>query len=106
MGEPEIKFGDKIFLYGQFMTGVSEFSNYDYNSVIGYITVGGYLVYPKESDIMSASVPGFVADFPIDGEFTVATPFDHMEMVDVTDKLSRSLPLPFGVKVWMPIPTL
>lgn len=102
MGEPEIKFGDKIFLYGQFMQGIEEFGWYEYNTVMGYMTTGGYSVTPIETDIFAASVPGFVAEFLYDDSLAVATPFKKEGMVDVTDKLSLQLPLPSGTKVWMP----
>ena len=106
MGESKIKFGDKIFIYGHFLQNIYEFNEFSYNSVMGYMTVGGYFVEPKEIDVPGASIPGFVADFLVDGQFTVATPFDQMEMVDVTEKLSLSLPLPSGTKVWMPVMSL
>lgn len=102
MGTTKIKFGDKVFLYGQFIQRLDEFDQYEYNSVMGYMTIGGYLVAPVETDYVGASVPGFVVDL-IDPQFTVETPFDQMEMVDVTDKMSLSLPLPSGTKIWMPI---
>lgn len=102
MGQSKIRFGDKLFVYGQFLQYLYEFPAYEYNSVMGYMTVGGYLVAPIETDYPTASVPGFVVDFQVDEQFTVATPFNQMEMVDITDKLSLSQPLPSGTKVWMP----
>lgn len=103
MGESKVKFGDKIFLYGQFLQNIYQFDEYSYNSIMGYMTVGGYFVELKETDVIGASVPGFVCDFLVDDQFTVATPFDQMEMVDVTEKLSLSLPLPSGTNVWVPM---
>lgn len=103
MGESKVKFGDKFFIYGQFMKFLDEVESADYNTVMGYITTGGYLVTPTESDIFGACVPGFVSEILYDASLTVATPFNQMEMVDVTDKLSLRLPLLSGTKVWMPI---
>ena len=103
MGESKIRFGDKIFLYGQYLQHLYEFGEYEYNSVMGYMTVGGYAVYPIETDIVAASIPGFVVEFPITPEFTSETPFDKMEMIDVVDKLSKQTPLLAGTKVWMPV---
>lgn len=103
MGRPKIGFGDKLFLYGQLLQHLDEVDEYEYNSVMGYMTVGGYLVRPIETDIEAASVPGFVVDFLVSPQFTAKTPFDQMEMVDVSERLSLDLPLPTGTKVWMPI---
>lgn len=102
MGITEIKFGDKFFLYGQFMNYLDEFNEYEYNTVLGYILVGGYELNPMQSDEFAAAIPGFVVDATQNSLFTIATPFYQMEMVDVTDKLSLQLPLPSGTKVWMP----
>lgn len=102
MGEAQVKFGDKIFLYGQFLRDLNEFDNYDYNAVMGYMTVGGYLVNPIESDTEIASIPGFVVDFLSQPSLAVETPFLYGEMIDVTEKLALSLPLPVGTRVWMP----
>lgn len=106
MGQSKIKFGDKIFIYGQFLQYMYEFGEYEYNTVMGYMTVGGYIVHPIESDVMGACVPGFVVDSGLDSLFTVETPFNQMEMADVTEKLSLSLPLLSGTKIWMPIQPL
>lgn len=102
MGESEIRFGDKLFLYGQYLQNVEEYDEYEYNSVLGYMTTGGYLVSAIRSYEPAASLPGFVVDFGLPAQFTSQTPFSQMEMVDVTEDLSRSLPLPSGTKVWMP----
>jgi hypothetical protein len=103
MGSSKIKFGDKFFLYGQFTQLLSEFDEYEYNSAMGYMTVGGYNVIPIETMDNSASVPGFVTEILYEPSLAVAAPFSHMEMVDITGKLARDLPLPSGTKVWMPI---
>lgn len=102
MGKSKVTFGDKIFIYGQFLQNIYEFEPLEYNSIMGYMTVGGFIVDLKETDVAGASVPGLVADFGIDGQLTPETPFSNMEMVDVTDKLSLRQPLPYGCKVWAP----
>lgn len=102
MGESKIKFGDKIFLYGQFMENIYDFDKISYNSIMGYMTVGGYYVTAIETDNPIASIPGFVVDISYTPDLAVATPFSQMEVVDVTERLALSLPLPFGVKVWLP----
>ena len=103
MGEPEIKFGDKYFLYGQYLRYLSEFDDYTYNAVMGYMTVGGYFVVPVETVDNTASIPGFIVDGleEISLRNTSRTPFLR-GMIDVTEKLALSLPLPSGTKVWMP----
>lgn len=106
MGESKVKFGDKIFLYGQYLSSLESFDRYEYNSVMGYMTVGGYEVYPKETDEFSAAIPGFVADFSLDAQLAVAPPFNQVEMVEVTDRLSLLPPLLAGCKVWMPTSVL
>lgn len=104
MDKPEIRFGDKMFLYGQFLTHIDEFDEYNYNAVQGYMTVGGYNVTAKEAYEFSASVPGFIVEaFGLTGSLAFETPFPDLEVVDVTNKLAKSLPLPIGSKVWMPI---
>ena len=103
MGESKVKFGDKIFLYGQFLRNIYDFDSFEYNSIMGMMTVGGYLVEPKETDIVGASIPGLICDFGINEQFTSETPFpSQVEMVDVTQRLSLSPPLLAGCKVWMP----
>lgn len=102
MGESKITFGDKLFLYGQYLTYIEEFEEYDYNAVMGYMTIGGYMVRPVETIDNSASVSGFVVDLGQSASLTVSTPFTQMEMIDVTNNLARSLPLPSGTKIWMP----
>ena len=106
MDRPQISFGDKIFLYGQLTKYITEPDTYEYNTVMGYMTTGGYLLAPIETDVFGAAIPGFVTDMPYDGQFTVLTPFNKMEMIDVTDKLSLQFPLLSGTKVWMPIALL
>ena len=67
------------------------------------MAVDGYLVRAIETDIFGAALPGFVADFLLDGSLAFAPPFNNMEMVDVTNKLSLGSPLLLDTKVWMPI---
>ena len=102
MGKSEIKLGDKIFLYGQLLTQLEYFDEYEYNAVMGYMTVGGYYVKPIKTDFGAASVPGFVVDAPVNEQFTVAAPFNQIEMADITENLALSLPLLSGSRVWMP----
>ena len=99
MGEFEIKFGDKLFLYGQYLSLIEDFDEYSYNSLMGYMTVGGYSVSLVESDNILASVPGFLVEI---ASLASQTPFDNQEMIDITNKLALSLPLPVGAKVWAP----
>lgn len=103
MGEPKI--GDKIFLYGQFLRNLEEFGEYEYNSVIGYATVGGYFVNLVESDQFSASVPGFLVDFWSTACLAGETSFGQKkaEMIDVSEKMSMQSPQLLGTKVWMPV---
>lgn len=100
MGQPRI--GDKIFLYGQYLESLEEFEDYNYNSVMGYMTVGGYKVHPVETEIPGASVPGFVVDFRFTPSLTLETAFSTEELIDVTDRMSLTSPLPLGTKIWMP----
>lgn len=102
MGESEIAFGDKIFLYGQYVQNLHELEDYEYNTVMGYMTTGGYLVTPFETDLIGACIPGFVTEIPLTSSLALQTPFSKMWMVDITDRLSLALPLPTGTKVWMP----
>lgn len=102
MGEPKITFGDRIFLYGQFLQYLYQFGDYEYNSVMGFMTIGGYIVKPIETDILGASIPGFVVEFLHNPSLTVETPFSSDGMIDVTDKLSKQTPSLTGSKVWMP----
>jgi hypothetical protein len=102
MDKSQIKFGDKLFLYGQFLQYLYEFDDYNYNAVMGYMTVGGYLVVPIKSPEPDASVPGFVVDFLYEPSLSDANAIFQMEMVDVTDKLALHQPQPSGTKVWMP----
>ena len=104
MGESKIGFGDKLFLYGQFLQDIYEFDSYSYNSLMGMMTVGGYYVDLKETDVLGASVPGFVVDFGIHTQLSASqTPFYKMELVEVTDRMSLTQPLPFGTKIWVPM---
>jgi hypothetical protein len=102
MDHPQVKFGDKIFLYGQYLQFIDEFDDYEYNAVMGFTTVGGYEASVIESYEPDSCVPGFVADFGQHAQFTVATPFSQTELVDVTEYLARRLLLPSGTKIWLP----
>lgn len=102
MGEPKVNFGDKLFLYGHLLHYLEEFDDFEYNSVMGYMTVGGYIVSPVETDRVGACVSGYVVDILSTASLAPETPFHQMELIDITDKLSLSLPLPSGTKVWMP----
>lgn len=103
MGESEITFGDKLFLYGQYLQFIEEFDQSDYNSVLGYNSFNGYTVSPISTMDSSASIHGFVVDNLgqsdslelKNGVFTV-------EWIDVTGKLARRLPILAGTKIWMP----
>lgn len=99
MGQPEIKFGDKIFLYGQYLSFLDEYDDYSYNSLMGYMTIGGYEVFLKKIDDNLASVPGFLVEI---ASLASQTPFVDKEMVDVTKDMALSLPLPVGARIWAP----
>ena len=99
MGEPKI--GDKVFLYGQFLVNLDDFSSYEYNSLMGYVTTGGYFVKLEMSDKPGVSVPGFLVDFCSDPVYTLQTTFSDME--DVTDRLSMKAPGFSDTRVWAPI---
>lgn len=105
MGEPKI--GDKLFLYGQFLLSLNSLEDYEYNSVLGYRTSGGYYVHLIETGESLDSVPGFVVDFSFDSCLTPQTPFDtkKTEMIDVSGKMSLQSPSLSGSKVWAPNPT-
>lgn len=106
MDEAQIKFGDKVFIYG-LMTDPDKaeemgFENPSYNTVVGYTPVGGYYVVPQKTDQVDACLPGFVVDtIP---SLASKTLFSQVEMIDVTNLLSRQEPTLSGTKVWMPIP--
>lgn len=107
MVKSKVKFGDKIFLYGQFMQ-VEQWEEYDfcnpiYNSVMGYIPIGGYGITPQESDILGACIPGFVVENLSGSSLAVKMPFANDELIEVTNKMSLVSPLPTGCKIWMPI---
>lgn len=106
MVKPKINFGDKIFIYGQFMNmdmwyewGID---NPSYNSVMGYVANGGFIVKPRKSRTPGDCLPGFVMDFLQGASLAVPTAFS--ELVDVTDLLSLSVPVTLGTKIWMPVP--
>jgi hypothetical protein len=100
----EFKFGDKIFVYGQFMSEdfleEHDLINPIYNSVMGYVATGGYLVVAEKSTQYGVCLPGFVVDFLQQPSLAVLPPFD---LIDVTDILSLQSPSTLGNKVWMPI---
>lgn len=101
MDEPQIRFGDKLFLYGHLLD--EEALQGQYNAVMGYMTVGGFKVWPEKTNVPNASIPGFVVDFVPPSSFAAEMPF-YSGAVDVTGLLALGSPLPFGTKVWMPIP--
>lgn len=119
MDESKITFGDKFFLYAQFMEQEHwdeyGFCNPIYNSVMGYLPFGGYLVFPQKSEFVGACLPGFVVDCAGIENFTqkkhafstnvyaVLTPFVDKELVNVTELLALQSPCLLGVKVWMPV---
>ena len=85
MGESKVKFGDKLFLHSQYLQLLHDYEDFEYNIVI-----------------QQPPIYGFVVEFLLTPSLAVATPFTNMEMVDITDKLARSLPLPADCTVWMP----
>ncbi len=101
MDESKIKFGDKFFLYGQLLSVVDDFEEREYNTVQGY-KMAGYNMLAVESTDQDAKIPGFVVEILSTPSLATETPFLQMEMIDVTQRLSRTLPLPSGTKVWMP----
>lgn len=107
MAASKVKFGDKIFLYGQFMEPDNweemGFANPQYNSVMGYIPIGGYGITPQETEIVGACLPGFVVDFLQGSSLAFAAPFADEELIDVSSKLSLQAPIQDGVKIWMPL---
>lgn len=104
MGKPKI--GDKLFLYGSlidiFVEEGGDLDNSYYNSVMGYMTVGGYFVRAVETETPLASVPGLVTEILLGSSLTPETPFSDMEMIDVSDKMSLRAPIAEGTKIWMP----
>ena len=106
MDETKIKFGDKIFIYGKTTDFDSieelELENLEYNTVMGYMAVGGYYATPNKTDHMEACLPGFVADYI--PSLASQTLFSNVEMIDVTSLLSKQTPTLSGTTVWMPIP--
>jgi hypothetical protein len=106
MDETKIKFGDKIFAYGLMADWdkAEELGliNPSYNTVMGYTAVGGYYIVPQKTNQVDVCLPGFVMDFI--PSLASQTLFARMEMIDVTNLLSRQEPTLSGTKVWMPIP--
>lgn len=104
MDEAKIKFGDKIFAYG-LMTDTDRLEelgleNPTYNTVMGYKPTGGYLIVPQRTNEPDECLPGFVTDPSLASQ----TRFAQMEMVDVTNSLSKQEVVPVGTKVWLPMP--
>lgn len=106
MDEPQIAFGDKIFVYGQFMMEdfceQHDLVNPEYNTVMGYSAHGGYIVTALQSAHAGACLPGFVMDFLSGPSLTAAAPFSGI-WLDVTDLLSLQSPRLSGSRVWMPL---
>lgn len=106
MDEPQISFGDKIFLYGQFMEQERwdeyGFCNPVYNSVMGYIPNGGYLIHPQKTEIPGACLPGFVVDFLSESSLALRAPF-VADWIDVTEDLALQTPYFMGCRTWMPV---
>lgn len=102
MDRSEIKHGDKLFLYGQFLVYVPYFDEYDYNTVTGYMTQGGYVVHPVSTPDKNICIAGFVTEMGSTPSLAPAAPFAYDELIDVTHLLSKSQPLTTGTKVWMP----
>lgn len=106
MDEAKIKFGDKIFAYGP-MTDPDRaeelgFENPSYNTVVGYMSVGGYYIVPQKTDQVDVCLPGFVVDtIP---SLASKTLFSKVEMIDVTKILSKQDQILSGTTVWMPVP--
>lgn len=110
MDEPKIKFGDKIFIYGQFMDLEKWYEwgldNPSYNSAVGYLPNGGYFITPKKSRVVGACLPGFLMDFLSGPSLASPAPFSGekgITFVDVTKSLALRAPITQGTKVWMPI---
>lgn len=101
MDRPQIKFGDKIFLQGWFLTFLDYFDQKEYNAVRGFVSVGGIEARPIRTDIPDASIPGFVVDMGYADSLAPETAFSQADVVDVTDKLCLYQPLPAGTKIWM-----
>lgn len=106
MDEAQIKFGDKIFAYGQ-MTDYDKAEELglfagEYNAVMGYMPVGGYYTIPQKTDIVDACMPGYVMEY--EPSLASQTLFSKTEMIDVTGLLSLQSPILSGTKIWMPMP--
>lgn len=98
------KVGDKLFVFGRSMELIDDISDVEYNSIIGYRTVGGYDVWLEPDDDPNAAVPGFVIDFSADFWFapclTGGTSFSD-GLLDVTSLLARNTPRPIGTRVFV-----
>jgi len=106
MDATEMKFGDKIFAYGRMtdydMHEEIGLENPSYNSVLGYMPIGGFYIIPEKTDRIDVYLPGFVMDYI--PSLASQTLFAKMEMVNVTKLLSLQEPTLKGTNVWMPIP--
>lgn len=98
-----MRFGDKLFLYGQYLEHLQEFDSWDYNAVMGYMTIGGYYVQAVESESPLASVPGFVVEVLLTDSLEIQNPFPNKKMVDVTDILCKQIPSLSSTRVFMPV---
>ena len=105
MDETKVKFGDKLFLYGSLLQLLPEDGDFQYNTVKGYMTINSVDVINVDSVSQNHEIAGFVVDFMATDSFTSQTLFARMEMIDVTDSLSRRELFPAGTKVWMPTPS-
>lgn len=85
MGEPQITFGDKFFISGEFTRFLYLFDDFEEIDV--------------EKD--GQKIHGFLVEILSARSLAVETPFNQVEAVDVTDTLSPSLLLPSGTRVWM-----
>ena len=96
MDETQIKFGDKLFLYGTYLRFLPEDGEFHYDTVKGQSTTNMSVMNVEQQE-----VAGFVVDFLSIDSLTSGTAFSNL--VDVTTSLSRQVPSPSGTKVWMPI---
>lgn len=86
MGQSKIVFGDKLFLCGEYSIYVDQFEEIEENSLV------------TDSGVVS----GFVVEILSAISLASLTPFNEMEMVDITGNLSVNPPLLSGTKIWMP----
>lgn len=97
MDEPKI--GDQVFIYGHL---IQDFIDDDvtYNSLMGYMTTGGFITQLERIDHPTAAVPGFLVDFRPEACLTLETPF-----VKVTEQLALQAPRLAGSEVWLAAPS-